>query len=39
MKPLRSFLDKLHPSFDKGGKFEKTFPSLRARGHISLHAW
>lgn len=26
MKPLRSFMDKLHPAFDKGGKFEKLFP-------------
>ncbi len=26
MKPLRRWLDRLHPLFDKGGKFEKLFP-------------
>jgi len=26
MKPLRRFLDRLHPLFDKGGKLEKLYP-------------
>ncbi len=26
MKPLRRWLDRLHPLFEKGGKFEKLFP-------------
>ncbi|WP_166820620.1 NADH:ubiquinone reductase (Na(+)-transporting) subunit B [Thalassoroseus pseudoceratinae] len=30
MKPLRNLLDKLHPSFDKGGKFEKLYPLYEA---------
>ncbi|QDT46724.1 Na(+)-translocating NADH-quinone reductase subunit B [Symmachiella dynata] len=30
MKPLRRFLDHLHPLFDKGGKFEKWFPLYEA---------
>ncbi|WP_339907238.1 NADH:ubiquinone reductase (Na(+)-transporting) subunit B [Symmachiella dynata] len=30
MKPLRRFLDRLHPLFDKGGKFEKWFPLYEA---------
>ncbi len=30
MKPLRNLLDKLHPSFDKGGKLEKLYPLYEA---------
>lgn len=30
MKLLRNFLDKLHPSFTKGGKFEKMYPLYEA---------
>jgi Na+-transporting NADH:ubiquinone oxidoreductase subunit B len=30
MKPLRSFFDRLHPLFDKGGKFEKLYPLYEA---------
>lgn len=30
MKPLRSFLDKLHPLFTRGGKFEKLYPLYEA---------
>lgn len=30
MKPLRNFLDKLHPLFTRGGKFEKLYPLYEA---------
>lgn len=30
MKPLRGFLDKLHPLFKKGGKLEKLYPLYEA---------
>ncbi len=30
MKPLRGFLDKLHPQFEKGGKLEKLYPVYEA---------
>lgn len=30
MKPLRRFLDSLHPLFDKGGKFERLYPLYEA---------
>ncbi|HAW26934.1 MAG TPA: NADH:ubiquinone reductase (Na(+)-transporting) subunit B [Planctomycetaceae bacterium] len=31
MKPLRNLLDKVHPLFDKGGKFEKLYPLYEAQ--------
>ena len=30
MKPLRNLLDKLHPHFAEGGKFEKLYPLYEA---------
>ena len=30
MKPLRTLLDKLHPSFGKGGRYEKLYPLYEA---------
>ena len=30
MKPLRRILDRLHPLFDKGGKFERLYPLYEA---------
>jgi Na+-transporting NADH:ubiquinone oxidoreductase subunit B len=30
MKPLRRLFDRLHPAFDKGGKFEKLYPLYEA---------
>ena len=30
MKFLRNALDKVHPLFDKGGKFEKLYPLYEA---------
>jgi Na+-transporting NADH:ubiquinone oxidoreductase subunit B len=30
MKPLRRFLDRLHPLFDKGGKLERLYPLYEA---------
>lgn len=30
MKPLRKMLDRLHPSFTKGGKFERLYPLYEA---------
>lgn len=30
MKPLRSFFDRLHPLFEKGGKLEKLYPVYEA---------
>jgi Na+-transporting NADH:ubiquinone oxidoreductase subunit B len=30
MKPLRRFLDRLHPHFDKGGKLERLYPLYEA---------
>jgi Na+-transporting NADH:ubiquinone oxidoreductase subunit B len=30
MKPLRAFLDNLHPHFEKGGKLEKLYPAYEA---------
>lgn len=30
MKPLRAFLDNLHPHFDKGGKLERLYPIYEA---------